>query len=132
MIALAKSIAISATANAASLAVAAWVFPNFEVRTTGFIIAVVLFTLFSVALKEIIGSTVNRFVRGYTVAGGLALTAVALMLTDLLVAEPGFSITGWGTRAGVVAIVWAAGIAYGEVDTKAPEPRKTRPSDLGT
>jgi hypothetical protein len=124
MIALTKSVAVSAMANAGSLAVAAWVFPNFEVQYIGFIIAVVLFTLFSVALKEFIGSTVDRFVRGYTVAGGLALTAVALMLTDLLVPEHGFAIEGWGTRAGVTAIVWAAGIAYGEVDTKAPEPRK--------
>lgn len=121
---LLKSIAVSAIANTGSLALAAWVFPQFEVRPNGFIIAVVLFTLFSVALKEIIGGTVNRFVRGYTVAGGLALTAVALMLTDLLVPEPGFAIEGWGTRAGVTAIVWAAGIAYGEVDTKAPETRK--------
>lgn len=124
MNALARSIAISAIANAASLAFAAWVFPHFNVRHTGFIFAVVLFTFFSVALKGIVVNTVNRFARGYTVAGGLVLTWVALSLTDLLVPERGFVLDGFGTWLGVIAIVWAAGIAYGEVDTKAPEPRR--------
>lgn len=122
MNALAKSIAISALANAASLAVAAWIFPDFNVRQAGFIIAVILFTLFAVTLKRFVGGTVNRFVRGYTVAGGLVLTWLALLLTDLLVHERGFAIEGFWTWAGVTAIVWAAGIAYGEVDTKRPEP----------
>lgn len=122
MNALAKSIVIAAVANTASLAFAAWIFPNFNVRNTGFIFAAVLFTFFAVALKAFVGSTVNRFVRGYTVAGGLVLTWLALLLTDLLVPERGFAIDGFGTWVGVTAVVWAAGIAYGEVDTQRPEP----------
>lgn len=122
MNALAKSVGISAFANAASLAFAAWLFPNFDVRTSGFIIAVVLFTLFAVALKRFVGSMVNRFVRGYTVAGGLVLTWLALLLTELVVPERGFVIDGFWTWAGVTAVVWAAGIAYGEVDKSRPEP----------
>lgn len=125
---LLKSIGISALANAASLAVAAWLFDNFNVRMGGFIFAVVLFTLFTVALKRIVGSLVNRFVRGYTVVGGLILTWIALLLTDLVVSMRGFSIEGFWTWAGVTAIVWAAGIAYGEVDNKQPEPPKRFPS----
>lgn len=122
MNALAKSIAISAIANAASLAVAALVFPHFNVRLSGFVIAVVLFTVFSVTLKKLIGGLVNRFVRGYTVAGGLVLTWLALQLTNLIVSTEGFSLKGFWTWAGVTAIVWAAGIAYGEVDNKRPVP----------
>ena len=122
MTSLAKSIAISALANTASLAVAAWIFPSFDVRHIGFITAVILFTLFAVALKRLVGGMVNRFVRGYTVAGGLVLTWLALLLTDLVVPEHGFAIDGYWTWAGVTAIVWAAGIAYGEVDTERPEP----------
>lgn len=128
MKALAKSVAISVVANAASLAFAAWVFPHFDVRRWGFVIAVVLFTLFSVTIKKFSGGTVNRFVRGYTVAGGLVLTWLALLLTDLIVTEHGFSINGFWTWAGVTAIVWAAGIAYGEVDTERPQP----PQGLGS
>ena len=121
---LIKSVAISAVANAASLAVAVWIFPHFEARVLGFVTAVVLFTFFSVTLKKLIGGVVNSFVRGYTVIGGLVLTWLALLLTDLVVNEHGFSIHGVGTWIGVTAIVWAAGIAYGEVDTQRPEPRR--------
>lgn len=124
MNALAKSIVIAAIANTASLAFAAWIFPDFNVRHTGFIFAAVLFTFFAVVLKGLVVNTVNRFARGYTVVGGLVLTWVALLLTDLIVPERGFAIDGVGTWLGVIAIVWAAGIAYGEVDTKAPTPRK--------
>lgn len=127
MTSLIKSVVIAAVANTGSLAFAAWVFPHFNVRHWGFLIAVILFTVFTVALKKVIGGTVNRFVRGYTVAGGLVLTWLALLLTDLIVTEHGFSINGFGTWVGVTAVVWAAGIAYGEVDTKRPEP----PQGLG-
>lgn len=127
MTSLMKSIAIAAVAEAASLAFAAWLFSDFNVRPIGFVIAFVLFMLFSVTLKKVIGGMVNRFVRGYTVAGGLVLTWLALLLTDLLVPEHGFAINGFWTWVGVTAIVWAAGIAYGEVDKERPEP----PQGLG-
>lgn len=123
MPALLKSSAISLVANAASLAFAAWVFDRFNIRFGWFVVAIVLVTLLTVTLREIVISTVNRFARGYTIAGGLVLTALALLLTELVVPESGFYIDGWGTWIGVILIVWAAGIAYGEVDKKAPAPR---------
>ncbi len=123
MTALLKSIAISLTANAASLAFAAWIFDRFNIRFGWFVVAIVLVTLLTVALREIVISTVNRFARGYTIVGGLVLTALVLVLTELVVPESGFYIDGWGTWLGVTLIVWAAGIAYGEVDKKAPAPR---------
>lgn len=123
MTALLKSIAISLTVNALSLAFAAWVFDRFDIRFGWFVLAVLLVTLLSVALREIVINTVNRFARGYTIAGGLVLTALVLFLTELVVPETGFHIEGWGTWIGVTLIVWAAGIAYGEVDKKAPASR---------
>lgn len=123
MTALWKSAAISAAANAASLAFAAWVFDNFDVSFGWYVVAVILVTALIVALREVVISMVNRFVRGYTIVGGLVLTWLALLLTDLLVPHNGFDIDGVGTWIGVTLIVWAAGIAYGEVDKKAPEPR---------
>ena len=73
-------------------------------------------------LRGIVVNTVNRFARGYTIAGGLVLTWLGLLLTDLVVPASGFAIEGVGTWIAVTLIVWAAGIAYGEVDT-APPPR---------
>jgi hypothetical protein len=123
MPALLKSVVISFVANAGSLAFAAWIFDRFNVRFGWYVVAVVLVTLLIVALREVVISTVNRFVRGYTILGGLVLTWLALFLTDLVVPRSGFAIDGWGTWVGVTVIVWAAGIAYGEVDTKRPPAR---------
>lgn len=122
MTSLIKSVGLSAVANAISLGIAAILLPDLTVNVAGYVIAVVLFTVFSVALKKFIGGTVNTFVRGYTVIGGLVLTWLALLLTDLLVPERGFAIDGPWTWIGATAIVWAAGIAYGEVDKQRPEP----------
>ena len=85
--------------------------------------AVVLFTALTVLLRGIVVSTVNRFARGFTIFGGLVLTLLGLALTDLLVPQDGFAINGWVTWVGVTLIVWAAGVAYGEVDTAAPQKR---------
>ena len=125
MTAVAKSIIISAAANTVSLAVAAWIFDHFEIEFGWFVVAVVLFTALTVALRGFVNTSVNRFMRGYTIVGGLVLTLLGLALTDLLVPSDGFSINGWGTWLGVTVIVWAAGVAYGEVDTAAP-PQRTR------
>lgn len=114
------SLAISAAANSVSLAVSAWLFDGFDVTLWWAVLAVVLFTALTVALRQIVSGAVDRFVRGYTIVGGLVLTFVALWFTDLAVPARGFDIDGRWTWVGVVAIVWAAGVAYGEVDTKAP------------
>ena len=123
MTALLKSVAISAAASAASLALAAWIFDRFDIEFGWFLVAVALFTALTVALRGIVINTVNRFARGYTIVGGLVLTFLGLLLTDLLVPARGFAIDGWGTWLGVTLIVWAAGVAYGEVDQSAPESR---------
>ncbi|WP_332662649.1 hypothetical protein [Aeromicrobium sp.] len=122
MTALLKSVAISAAANTASLALAAWIFDQFNIEFGWFVVAVILFTALTVVLRGVVINTVNRFVRGYTIAGGLVLTWLGLLLTDLVVPASGFAIEGVGTWLGVTLIVWAAGIAYGEVDT-APPPK---------
>lgn len=118
-----KSIAISAAANTVSLAFAAWIFDDFDVRFGWFVVAVLVFTALTVLLRGIVVSTVNRFARGFTILGGLVLTLVGLTITDAAVPEKGFEITGWGTWVGVTLIVWAAGVAYGEVDSTAPAAR---------
>ncbi len=121
---LALSLALSAVAYGVALTLAAWLFDGFRAELLWLIVAVVVFMGSNVALRRIVVNTVDRFVRGYTIAGGLVLTFVALVLTDLLVPRAGFDIDGGWTWAGVTAIVWAAGVAFGEADTRLPpEPR---------
>ena len=117
---LLTSLGIAAAANVVSLAIAAWLFDGFAIRLWWFVVAVVLFTALTVALRNVVIGKVDRFARGYTITGGLVLTFVALWFAELAVPRSGFSIDGTWTWIGVVAIVWAAGIAYGEVDKQAP------------
>lgn len=115
------TIVTAALANAVSLGVAAWLLAGFELTVGWWIAAVVLFTVLSVVLRSLaLRMTGARWLRAYTITGGLALTAVALVLTDVIVPGPGFVIDGWGTWVVVTLIVWAAGVAFGEVDHHAP------------
>lgn len=114
------SLALSAIVYGVALTLAAALFDGFRVEPWWLVASVVIFMALTVALRRLVLNTVDRFVRGYTIAGGLVLTFVALWLTDLLVPRGGFDIEGGWTWAGVTAIVWAAGVAYGEADSTAP------------
>ena len=114
------SLALSAIAYGVALTFAAWLFRGFRVEVWWLVAAVMVFMGLTVALRRVVLSTVDRFVRGYTIVGGLVLTFVALSLTDWLVPGAGFDIDGGSTWLGVTAIVWAAGVAFGEADTTAP------------
>lgn len=114
------SLALSALAYGIALGLAAWLFDSFQVELWWLLVAVIIYMAVSVALRRIVLNTVDRFVRGYTIVGGLVLTFIALWLTDLLVPRNGFDIEGGWTWAGVTALVWAAGVAYGEADSSAP------------
>ncbi|MET0468948.1 MAG: hypothetical protein ABWZ87_09410, partial [Aeromicrobium sp.] len=45
---------------------------------------------------------------------------IALVLTDVIVPSPGFDIDGWASWGVATLIVWATGVAFGEVDHHAP------------
>lgn len=115
-----KSISIAALANAASLAFAILIFSGFTASWWWYLVAVLVFTALNVALREIVSLVTPSLIRVSTIAGGLVLTFAALVLTNFIVPAAHFHIEGWGTWIGVTFIVWAAGVAYGEVDTKAP------------
>lgn len=114
------SLAMSAVAYGVALTLAALLLDGFRAELLWLIVAVIVFMVLTVALRRIVLNTVDRFVRGYTIIGGLVLTFVALTLTDVLVPGGGFDIDGGWTWAGVTALVWAAGVAFGEADTTAP------------
>ncbi len=115
-----RSAALAGAANALSLLVAAAVFDAFVITAGWFVFAVVLVTVLTLLLRGIVLALVSRFIRAYTIVGGLVLTYVALVITDGITPEGGFSLHGWGTWLGVTLMVWSAGIAHGEVDQHAP------------
>jgi hypothetical protein len=122
---------MSALAYGIALTVAAWLFDSFRVEPWWLVAAVAIYMALSVALRRLVLATVDRFVRGYTIIGGLVLTFVALWLTDLLVPRGGFDLEGLWTWIGVTAIVWAAGVAYGEAESTAPAGTPGVSPDLG-
>ena len=117
---LLRSFALAALANAASFAAAALLLPGFDIRLGGFVAAVALFTVLAVALRRVSATLDARLARPSAVLGGLAVTAAALVLTDAVVPRRGFDLEGPWTWAIVILVVWAAGVAYGEVDAQAP------------
>lgn len=120
VLSLLRSIAISAVATTMSLGLAALVFERFTIKLGWFVFAVCLFTTLTVLLRGVVLRVVQRFTRAYTIIGGLVLTCLALVVADAATPGGGFSIDGFGTWIGVTLLVWAAGVAYGEVDHQAP------------
>jgi len=95
-------------ANAVGLIVASLVLDGFEIDATGFIIAVVIFTVVLAFMQPFLVSVMRR---GRSAAlGGVALiaTLVSLIITDLI--SDGFSIDGIGTWIAAAVIVWAAAL----------------------
>jgi hypothetical protein len=120
MSSLARSLAIAALANVGSFGLAAWLLDGFDVRLGGFLGAVAVFTVLAVALRRATASLAPRLARPSAILGGLVVTTAALVLTDAVVPHRGFDIDGTGTWVVLVLLVWAAGVAYGEVDSQAP------------
>lgn len=115
------TIVTAALANAAALAFAAWVLPGFSLTPGWWVAAVVLLTVLSVLVRTAVQRIGSRWLRVSTITGGLALTAVTLALTDLIVPDSGFELAGWPAWVVSTLIVWAAGLAFGPVDHQAPD-----------
>ena len=95
-------------ANAVGLIVAAAVLDGMAIDVTGFIVAVVIFTVAVALLQPFFGAQLRR--RRSSALGGVALfgTLAALILTDVL--SDGLSIDGVGTWLAATVIVWAASL----------------------
>ncbi len=120
MTSIARSLGLAALANIGSFGLTAWLLDGFDVRLGGFLVAVVVFTVLAVAIRRAAATLSPRHARPSAIVGGLLVTTVALVLTDALVPHRGFDLDGGFAWTVVVLVVWAAGVAYGEVDTQAP------------
>lgn len=95
-------------ANAVGLIVASLVLSGFDIDVTGFIVAVVIFTVVLALIQPFLASSLHR--RGSSALGGVALiaTLVSLIITSLI--SDGFSIDGIGTWIAAAVIVWVAAL----------------------
>ncbi|HEY7179748.1 MAG TPA: hypothetical protein VH305_11275 [Gaiella sp.] len=101
---------IMLVANAVGLLVADAVLDGMDLNFSGFIIAVVIFTVALALLTPFLVSTMRRQGSSSAALGGVALiaTLASLIVTDLL--SDGLSISGIGTWLAATVIVWAASL----------------------
>jgi uncharacterized membrane protein YvlD (DUF360 family) len=100
--------AIMLLANAVGLIVASLVLDGVDIDATGFIVAVVIFTVVFALMLPFMASQLRR--KGSSALGGVALIAtfIALVVTSLV--TDGLSISGIGNWLGATVIVWAAAL----------------------
>ncbi|MFO7572507.1 MAG: phage holin family protein [Gaiellaceae bacterium] len=108
MIRLLVRTVIALLANAVGLIVAAGLLDGMTLNASGFIVAVVIFTLAFALLQPFLVSQLRR--ANSSVIGGVALiaTLVSLILTTLI--TDGLSISGIGTWIAATVIVWLAAV----------------------
>ena len=111
MIRLVVRTAIALAANAVGLIVAAALIDGVRLDATGFVIAVVIFTLVFALMQPFLFAQLRRSRAG--VLGGVALiaTLVSLIVTD--VATDGLNISGIGAWIAATVIVWLASLLAG-------------------
>ncbi len=111
-------IVLAAIAHGLLFLLAAILFDKFRLSFTGWIIGAVLFTVFTVLLRGVAASLARKYASGATFVGGLALTWVGLLLTDVFTDRSNFDLEGLGTWIGTILIVWIGTVIYDQVDDR--------------
>jgi uncharacterized membrane protein YvlD (DUF360 family) len=101
---------LAVVANAVSLLIAAALLDGVRIEASGFVFAVVVFTIASVVLTPVVTWIVIRRARALIGVVALVTTFAVLLVTDLL--SDGFSIDGALDWILAVAIVWIANVVY--------------------
>ena len=99
---------VALVANAVGLIVAAAVLDGMHMNVSGFLLAVIIFTVVFALMQPFLAS---QFRRSRSAAlGGVALIAtfVALVVTDIF--SDGFTINGVGTWIAATVIVWVSAL----------------------
>jgi len=90
--------------SAIGLVVAAWLIPGVSVSVSGFIAAVVIFTVAQAILSPFFLKMASRYATAFLGGIGLASTLAALILASVL--THGLSIRGVGSWVAATVVVW--------------------------
>lgn len=111
-------IVLALAANGLLFMVAALLFDRFSLSFTGWIIGTVLFSVFTVLLRGTMAALARKYASGATFVGGLALTWVALLLTDVFTSAGEFTLDGIRTWVLTIIVVWIGTVVYDQVDER--------------
>ena len=103
--------AIALVANAVGLIVAATLLDGMSLDVTGFVTAVVVYTVVFALMQPFLFSTFRR--AAAPVLGGVALIATLVSLIVATLVTDGLSISGIGTWIAATVVVWLASILAG-------------------
>jgi uncharacterized membrane protein YvlD (DUF360 family) len=104
-------IGLAVAANAIALLIAAALLDGVTINASGFLVAVVIFSIASFLITPLVTWLVVRRVRALLGVVALVSTFVVLLITDLL--SDGFSIEGVADWILAVLIVWVANLILG-------------------
>lgn len=90
--------------SAIGLLVAAWLIPGVSVTVSGFVVAVVVFSVAQAILSPFIFKMASRYASAFLGGIGLLSTLVALILASVL--THGVSIRGLGSWVAATVVVW--------------------------
>jgi putative membrane protein len=107
---LAVRIVLAVIANAIALIVAAALLDGVHIDASGFLLALVIFTIGSLILTPLVTWVVIRRMRALIGVVGLVATFVVLLVTDLL--SDGFTINGTVDWILAVLIVWVVNLVF--------------------
>jgi uncharacterized membrane protein YvlD (DUF360 family) len=101
---------IALVGNAFGLIVAAAVLDKMSLNASGFIVAVIVFTVVLALIQPFLVAQMRRGGASTAALGGVALIAtfISLVVTDLI--SDGLAISGVGTWIAATVIVWAASV----------------------
>jgi hypothetical protein len=111
MVRLVVRLVVAVLANAIGLVVAALVLDDMALSTSGFLLALIVFTAVQVIVLPALQKAAIK--RSEALAGGSALFAVLIALIVADVVSDGVSISGFVTWVLATVIVWAAVLLAG-------------------
>ena len=106
MIRLLVGFVIQLAANALGFIVAASILDDFNVSTTGFVVAVLIFTVVYAIAQPFLTQMALSKASALRGATALVATLVGLIVTDLILDSADFSISGAATWLEATVIVW--------------------------
>ncbi|MGL3807897.1 phage holin family protein [Paeniglutamicibacter sp. R2-26] len=97
-------IAIFVVSSVLGLLVASWILDGFNIHVSGFIVAVLVFTVVQAVITPFVATMAKRYASAFLGGVGLIATALALYVAQLF--PGGLSLSGVGTWVLGTLVVW--------------------------
>ena len=105
------SVLVHLIANALGLILAAWILDDMTLNASGFLLALLIFTIIEIVIQPLIVQMSMRHARALAGSSALLASFVALIITAWV--SDGLQISGGTTWLLATVIIWAASLLLG-------------------